>query len=69
MMGEAEVAQLLPGGHRSRWQVEQPHARDTSEGHGQPVSHDPVVASRLEDDFFICYQESQRIGRAVLARR
>ena len=54
MMGEEEVAQLLLGGHRSRRQVEKPHARDTGKGHGQPVRHDLVVAPGLEDSFFIC---------------
>ena len=32
--GEEEVMQLLPGGDRSRRQVEEPHARDAGEGHG-----------------------------------
>ena len=68
MMSEEEVAQLLPGGHRSRWQVEQPHARDAGEGHGQPVCYDLVVAPSLEDSFFLCQQEGLRVGRAVIAR-
>ena len=58
IMGEEEAAQLLLGGHRSCWQVEQPHARDASEGHGKPVSHDPVIAPGLEGGLLIHQQES-----------
>ena len=39
-----------------------------SEGHGKPVGHDPVVGPGLEDGLLVGQQESQRIGRAVVAR-
>ena len=64
-----EAAQLLPRCHRGSGEVEQPGARCTSESYGKPVGHDLVVAPGLKDGLLIRQQESQRVRRAVVARR
>ena len=49
--------------------MEKPCARSAGKGHGEPVSHDPIVTSSFEEGLLARQQEGQRICRAAVARR